>query len=152
MNDPRTPRELVTSLLEKHARVRAALPWVGTLASKVAQVHGDKDPELRELARLVAELAAELPPHLETEDEVVFPPLAGGGEASDALDLAAMTQEHLAIGRLLEEIRLAADHFRSPEWACVTYRRLMSELADLEAEVLSCIHVENHTLARAAAV
>jgi regulator of cell morphogenesis and NO signaling len=33
-----------------------------------------------------------------------------------------------------------------PEWACTSYRTLLSELAALEGDVLRHVHLENHVL------
>jgi regulator of cell morphogenesis and NO signaling len=142
--------DLLALLADHHGRVKQALPWVRTMASKVAQVHGHRDPELLELDRLVRELGLAALPHLELEEERIFPTLAAGGEGPPrgAADLVEMTDDHLAIGQLLDQIRVAASDFRVPEWACVTYRKLMSELRALEADLLGCIHVESHERGR----
>ena len=140
--------DLLRVLADLHRRVKEALPWICTLAAKVAQVHGPRDPELFEVDRLVRELAFAALPHLELEEERLFAALGPHRAAPLADDLVEMTEEHLALGQLLEALRVAASDFRVPEWACVTYRRLMDELRGLEADLLSCIHVESHELGR----
>jgi regulator of cell morphogenesis and NO signaling len=147
--DQSTP-ELVASVLERHARMRQVLPWVRAMALKVAVVHGAKDPELHELAKLVSDLLSELAPHFELEELAIFPSLLDRDAVVGADELVLMTEEHLDLAQRLEEIRIAADEFRIPDWACLTYRKLMTELQELEAELLGCIHVENYELARRA--
>ena len=56
-----------------HSALREDLPHLGRMADKVAEVHGARHPELHELARVYRELRNELEPHLEAEEERVFP-------------------------------------------------------------------------------
>ena len=46
----------------------------------------------------------------------------------------------------LSVMRSIADDYVAPEWACNSYRTLMTELAHLEADTLRHVHVENHVL------
>ena len=50
-----------------HTALREDLPRLGRMADKVAEVHGSRHPELRELADVYRELHDELTPHLATE-------------------------------------------------------------------------------------
>ena len=101
-------------------------------------------PEARD-AHAIAEA---LLPHLDFEEEILFPRLLQ--EAPDtvliARELDAMVAEHRGVGELLASIREAADDFTLPAWACNSYRALFAELEHLEADVLTHVHLENHAL------
>ena len=148
------PRELATPaliehiVLKHHAYLRKALPFVRPLAAKVARVHGDHNPALRDLDAAVGELAEVLPPHLDEEERVLFPALVAGAadRAAAAKQLDAMASEHLAVAGLLQRIRAAADDFRVPDWGCNSYRTLFSELRQLESDTFTHVHLENHVL------
>lgn len=148
------PRELATPALvthivaKHHEYLRRTLPFVKALAIKVGRVHGDRNPQLRELDVAVRELADVLLPHLDKEEQDLFPaltaPEVNRTEVTRQLD--GMTAEHLAISKLLERIRVSSDEFTLPDWACNSYRTLFSELGQLERDVFTHVHLENHVL------
>jgi len=152
--EPTDPRTLATPALAAHivsthhAYLRRALPFARTLAAKVGKVHGEKDPRLEELADVVAELEDQLVPHLDDEEQVLFPALSSREPDKGLIDreLSAMREEHLAVGKLLERMRELTDAFTSPTWACNSYRTLMGELEHIEGDTLTHVHVENHVL------
>lgn len=131
-----------------HDYLRKALPFVRGLAAKVARVHGDHNPRLRRLDLTVTAIATALEPHLDDEEQVLFPALMARGcdVALIGRELATMHEDHLAIGALLETMRDATEDYHLPDWACTSYRTLFAELARLEADVLRHVHLENHVL------
>jgi regulator of cell morphogenesis and NO signaling len=148
------PRELSTAALVQrivsthHEYLRRAMPFVGALAQKVARVHGDHNPKLRTLNECVGSLIGELGPHLDSEEQSLFPALTAAQPdvARAKAELGTMHQEHLAVGALLEQIRVATEDFSLPDWACNSYRTLFAELAQMEADILRHVHLENHVL------
>jgi regulator of cell morphogenesis and NO signaling len=151
---PGDPRELSTAQLiayivaKHHAYLRGVLPHVQALAAKVSRVHGEHVPALRDLAAAVEALVSALIPHLDEEEQVLFPALTAvqPDPATIAPQLAAMLDEHRAVAELLARIRGASDDFTPPDWACNSYRTLFSELRQLEADVFTHVHLENHVL------
>jgi regulator of cell morphogenesis and NO signaling len=63
-----------------------------------------------------------------------------------ARQLQSMQDEHLVVAKLLERIRAASDEFTLPEWACNSYNTLFSELKQIESDVFTHVHLENHVL------
>jgi regulator of cell morphogenesis and NO signaling len=150
--DPRTlsSAALVARIVDRHhGYLRKALPYIGPIAAKVARVHGPRDPGLQTLEETFQGLAASLGPHLDDEEEVLFPALLARGRDPGVLgrELGRMRQEHLQVGDLLSRIRTLTRGFATPDWACNTYRVLMAELNALEADILEHVHLENHVLA-----
>lgn len=150
-NDPReesTAALTARIVATHHAYLREVLPFVQTTAAKVARVHGDHNPRLRPLNEAVQALCAALVPHLEAEEQVLFPALLA--ETPDRAvierELATMHADHLAVGDLVFRIRAEAEDFTLPVWACNSYRALFAELHDLETDILEHVHVENHVL------
>lgn len=149
--DPReqpTPQLVAHIIAKHHAYLRNAMPFVKTLAAKVGRVHGDHNPKLRELDAAVSELIAALEPHLDEEEQQLFPLLMSGARDAEKASklLADMHQEHLAVAKLLERIRAASEDFTLPEWACNSYRTLFAELKNLEGDVFAHVHLENNVL------
>ncbi|MGZ5967547.1 MAG: iron-sulfur cluster repair di-iron protein [Polyangiales bacterium] len=150
-DDPRalsTPELVAHIVAHHHQYLRKALPFVQSLAVKVARVHGNHEPKLHELGAAVLELIMVLEPHLDQEEEVLFPQLMSrnGDRTKIAAELASMHEEHLAVGRLLTRIRDATSDFALPDWACNSYRTLFAELEALEGDVHAHVHLENHVL------
>jgi regulator of cell morphogenesis and NO signaling len=150
-----SPRTLSTAALvarivdRHHGYLREALPRIAPIMAKVAKVHAARGSHLRRLHEAFSELAASLGPHLDDEEEILFPALMARTPDLEAVrrELGRMLEEHLAVGDLLAEIRALTDGFTTPEWGCNTYRVLMSELDALEADILRHVHLENHVLA-----
>jgi regulator of cell morphogenesis and NO signaling len=150
-DDPRTlsTAALIARIVDRHhGYLRKALPYLDPLVAKVARVHGEKNPKLAELKTSYEALAAALYPHLDQEEEVLFPALVSRTPDRELIrkELAAMNEDHLAVGTLLELIHGLSDDFSTPEYGCTSYRVLMTELEALEADILKHVHTENHVL------
>ena len=144
------PRRLSTSALlslivsKHHGYLRRALPAAVALSGKVARVHGGRQPKLLELATAVSELADTLEPHLDEEEQSLFPALEEG--RAPRADVSHMLDEHLAVAVMLDRIHDASDGFAAPSWGCASYRALVAELRALDADVREHVHLENHVL------
>jgi regulator of cell morphogenesis and NO signaling len=150
--DPRalsTPALVAHIISTHHAYLRRSLPFLRDLAAKVARVHGDHNPQLRKLSDLVGALTDALLPHLDDEEQSLFPLLMATNSDPIGVErsLSAMREEHLAVGALLEQMREQSYGYTVPEWGCRSYRTLFAELATLETDTLRHVHIENHVLA-----
>lgn len=140
---------LVGRILDRHhGYLRRALPAIGPVLEKVAAVHGDREPRLAPLLATFLELEAAVLPHLDEEEQVLFPLLLSRAPDRDrvAEALGRMREDHLGVGAALERIRALTDDFTAPEWSCRSYRLAMAELEDLETDLLRHVHLENHVL------
>ncbi len=140
---------LVARIVDRHhGYLRRILPYLSPMAAKVARVHGAHNPKLVPLGDTFEQLAASLLPHLDVEEEVLFPALTARVPDAEvvARELECMHQDHLEVGALLGRMRQLADGFTVPDWGCNTYRVLMAELEALEGDILRHVHLENHVL------
>jgi regulator of cell morphogenesis and NO signaling len=143
-----TPALIAHIVAKHHGYLRKSIPFVRPLAAKVSRIHGARNPKLRDLDVAVGELADILLPHLDEEEETLFPALV----AKDpdlrlvARELKTMRADHDVVGKLLERLRSVSDDFQLPDWACNSYRTLFSELERLEGDVHMHVHLENHVL------
>lgn len=149
--DPRTlstPALIAYIISKHHEYLRQTLPFVRGLAAKVGRVHGGHNPRLPGLATDVETLAQTLITYLDEEEQVLFPALCARDldQARVARSLAGMMDEHLEVGALLARIRAASEDYALPEWACSSYRTLFAELRQLESDVFTHVHLENHVL------
>ena len=150
-----SPKDLSTPALidhivdKHHAYLRKTLPFLRPLATKVARVHGDHNPKLRELAEVVDDLTEALLPHIDEEEKILFPALrvtTGAPDPATRAQLATMVDDHLAVAALLERVHETTDDYAIPEWACGSYRTLFRELEEVERDTLAHVHLENHVL------
>ncbi|NUN12010.1 MAG: iron-sulfur cluster repair di-iron protein [Myxococcales bacterium] len=140
---------LIAHIIQTHHEyLRKTLPFLRPLASKVARVHGDTNANLHELELIVFELVETLLPHLDAEEQELFPLLMTKNPDKSLVDsqFTLMAEDHLLVGELLARMRKTTNQFRLPQAACNSYRTLFSELEQLEGDILRHVHLENHVL------
>lgn len=132
--------ELVGHIIETHHDyLRSELPRLETLLEKVARVHGDHEPRLREMYHVYGELSADFLRHLRKEEQILFPAIRQLANKDDAFPsglsitqpIAQMETEHENTERAFAQLRELSDDFTPPEWACNTYRAAFDGLRDL---------------------
>lgn len=138
-----------------HAYLHEELPRLDKMVTKVAAVHGEKEPRLLQIKDIFLALSAELTTHLRKEEQVLFP-MIRQLEASTTLPIfhcgtvanpiARMTMEHDGAGVALAQLRELTDDFTPPAWACNTYRALLDALLRFEQDMHQHIHKENNVL------
>lgn len=147
--------ELVQYILDKHHTfTRTSLSTLGPLVDKVRRVHGERHPELVQMATLFAALRDDLEPHLLKEERVLFPAIleecAGqphsGCFGSISNPVAMMLVEHDSVGEILRALRKTTGDYAPPADACTTYRATYAELEALEKDLHLHIHLENNVL------
>jgi len=144
----RTATLIAHIIATHHEYLRQALPFVVPLAAKVARVHGSENPRLRDLESVVRALESSLLPHLDREEDTLFPALMAKDPDRDVArrELSEMMEDHLEVAELLERMRNATEDYRLPGFACNSYRTLFAELEKMEADILRHVHLENHVL------
>jgi regulator of cell morphogenesis and NO signaling len=154
-----SPSRLIQHIVRTHHQyIRRELPRLKAMASKVAGKHGARAPELKRVAVLMEQLQAELFAHIEKEELILFPFIAqvdqetaaasatGSGFQTVRQPVAMMIREHDAAGTTLEEIRLLAEDFTPPAWACLTHIAFCAGLRDFAADLNRHIELEDNIL------
>ena len=142
-----------------HAFVRQAMPVLLTHTKKVAGVHGDRHPELPEVARLFNEVAGEMTSHMAKEEQILFPYIVALEEASRSAGrgpsapfgtvrnpIRMMEAEHESAGDAMARIRSLTSDYAIPDGACTTYRVSLQELEAFERDLHEHVHLENNIL------
>lgn len=138
-----------------HDYLRRELPRLEVLIAKVAAVHGERNPNLHELEEAFHNLRNELEPHLMKEEQILFPavrlleasvtaPRFHFGAIANPIGM--MEHEHDVAGSLLIRIRTLLNDFQPPHDACNSYLALLEGLEELETDLHTHIHKENHIL------
>lgn len=159
--DPEETREFhsLTDLVDfivdnHHAYLKDELGSLGRLVDKVARVHGDNHPELREVQEEYDALAGELPVHLSEEEQILFPAvrhLEGHGISSNEGKaarevLSGLEADHDETAEHLERIHDLTSGYQVPDDACPSYRNMLARLEDLEQDIHMHVHRENNVL------
>lgn len=139
-----------------HSYIRENGPVIEGLANKVANRHGDRQPELYALSEQVQMLLADLYQHLAKEENILFPAIKqmasaiNTGEISDntviASAIALMEQEHESAGEDLRSLRKITNQYQLPQDACNSYTYLFEKLKEFENDLFNHIHLENNIL------
>ncbi|MCZ7631595.1 MAG: iron-sulfur cluster repair di-iron protein [Microthrixaceae bacterium] len=138
-----------------HTYLHSEMPRIEALAVKVADVHGERHPELLEVRDTYRELQADLVPHLMKEEQVLFPMIRELDEADGPKDfhcgslqnpISVMLSEHDVAGELLARLRKLTSGYETPADGCASYKALYDGLAEIESDTHLHIHKENNVL------
>lgn len=137
-----------------HAYLREELPRLDFMTRKVAAVHGDHEPRLRDVRQVFEAFGAAMVAHTQEEEEKVFPAIrrleSAAGASTRPPELKAalgkLEAEHDQAGAALVRFRELTDNFTPPDWACNTFRALYDGLRQLESETHQHVHKENNVL------
>jgi regulator of cell morphogenesis and NO signaling len=154
------PPALVSYIVaHHHAYVRAAIPTLLAHTQKIASVHGERHPELREVEATFATVADELTAHMFKEERILFPFIVARAEAaanglllpeppfgSVENPIRMMEHEHESAGRAMAHIRELSGGYVPPEDGCTTYRVCLEELKAFEQDLHTHVHLENNIL------
>lgn len=142
-----------------HQYVAGALPMLYELTAKVARVHGERHPELIQIAWYFNAIAQELQLHMQKEEMVLFPvirqmaaaqhndaPMPKPAFGSIENPIRMMESEHESAGGAMEAIRLLSSDYTPPTDACTSYRVLYAKLQEFEQDLHQHVHLENNIL------
>ena len=142
-----------------HRYARKYLPELKQYATKVAEVHGDKHPELLPLKEKVEKLHADLNRHLAEEEKVIFPLVKRILEAKNENKtylrsengnfgelVKELEKEHHEFISTFKEIHQLTNEFEIPEDACTSYTLLFNMLKEFENDLQLHFHIENNIL------
>ncbi|MBT1073930.1 iron-sulfur cluster repair di-iron protein [Geobacter grbiciae] len=142
-----------------HAYIKDTAGQIVLYALKVAEVHGSRHPEVKEIASIFEKVAADLATHLREEEEIFFPAVKRADAARkagerperqdiDAIrgDLARLRREHEEVGDAIHAIRRLAGDFAIPDDACNTYRVTYQKLKEFEDDLHKHVHLENNII------
>lgn len=153
--------ELAGHIVEcHHAFLRRELPRIAVRLEKVYRVYNQRHGEtLIGLPEVFSELRSELEEHLNKEEWILFPTICAYEQATQAGEtlpptpfgtianpIRMMELEHGHADNALLRIREITGGYSVPEYACVTYRALISGLQELEQDLALHIHLENNIL------
>jgi regulator of cell morphogenesis and NO signaling len=143
-----------------HHYLRIALPSLKDYVDRFAASHRDKFPYLDELQKLVNQLVKNLLPHLDQEEEIIFPYVRQIGHAYDSRESYAsllvrtlrkpvediMQHEHETVGKILRRLREITTNYTPPTSACISHKVTFSKLKEVDCDMVQHLHLENNIL------
>ncbi len=138
-----------------HSYLKQELPRLTSLIEKVETVHRTHHPELTDIARCYRALRADLEPHLQKEEQILFPMVRELATSVTALrfhcgslqnPISVMIAEHQQAGQLLDQLSDLTNYYQPPDDACKSYQACFIGLAELNADTRLHIHKENNVL------
>ena len=142
-----------------HAYLKENDGDIAAYARKIAAVHGERHPEVIEIATIFDRIAMDMAAHLQEEEDVFFPalkradaarkagnrPTAADREAIGA-SLAKLVREHEEIGDAVHTIRHLSNGYALPADACNTFMITYQKLKEFEDDLHKHVHLENNIL------
>lgn len=161
-NACRQPDEVVHYIVaHHHAYVRKTLPTIARHTLEVVQAHGERNPELYDVADLLHRLTRDLLLHMEKEEQILFPWIVdasrNGGRSPQAMfgtvvkTILMMEREHEAAADCVALIRELTGGYEPPVDASAAYRLWLEELRAFDEDLQAHVHLENNILFPAAA-
>jgi regulator of cell morphogenesis and NO signaling len=156
-------RDLVAHIIATHhAYLKRELGPLGERINKVERVYSKRPDSVDGVAGLSVvynQFASELSMHMRKEEIMLFPAIeaseiaAVAGQPMPFLPFGAfanpvrmMEMEHDNAGNALARLRGITRDFAVPDYACVTYRAMISGLRELEQDLHVHVHLENNIL------
>lgn len=154
------PPALVSYIVANHhAYVRSAIPTLLERTRKIESVHGERHPELKDVAATFAAVADEMTSHMFKEERILFPFIVAMAESAAAgrplppapfgsvvNPIRMMEHEHESAGGAMAHINGLTGGYQAPEDACTTYRVCLQELKAFEDDLHRHVHLENNIL------
>jgi len=136
-----------------HKFVLNTLPELVFYTEKIASVHGETHPELKEVSGLFSEISRELQQHLRNEEENLFPAikefnLSGSMEAKAIVisQIARLSSEHEFAGGAMDRINTITSDYAVPADGCNSYHVAFRLLEKFEDDLHVHVHLENNIL------
>ena len=151
----RASEELVDHIINTHhAKTFQLLKEIDPLLIKVFKVHFNHSSKvLIKVHNFFGKLKCELEEHLIKEERILFPNIIDFEKTEDEekreelrKEIKAFIGEHEAAGDILKELAEVTNDYKTPEWACTSFKLVYSKLHELEKDLFIHIHKENNIL------
>jgi regulator of cell morphogenesis and NO signaling len=143
-----------------HYYLRKTLPDLKLKLESFVKEHGKKTPELYQLQDSFLKLYNYILPHIDEEEEVIFPYIKQVAHAFESKESYAalliktlrkpvdktMGIEHEIVSGIIHQLRELASNYTPPEKACTSHRVIFSKLKELDNDLVQHIFLENDIL------
>lgn len=143
-----------------HQYLRQALPATALQLKRFVTEHKNKHPQLGELETQFSLLHKTMIPHLQQEEDIIFPYIRQIGHAYESKEAYAsllirtlrkpietiMHHEHEILEKVLFRFRAITNNYTPPENGCTSHKLSFSQLQELDDDLVQHIYLENEIL------
>jgi regulator of cell morphogenesis and NO signaling len=143
-----------------HCYLTNNLPIIWDTVEQFTKGHLSKYPYLNDLQNCLSRLRDELGPHIEQENQIIFPYIKQIVHAYENREPYAallvrtlrkpvekiMKHEQENIRKYVRQMRELTNHYTAPASACITHKVAFSKLQELDDDLVQHIHLENNIL------
>ncbi len=143
-----------------HHYLKKQLPEIKTLLLNFAEEHRKKYLYITDLEKIFLGLYNEMLPHLQQEEEIIFPYIRQITHAFDSRESYAsllvrtlrkpveevMNHEHTSVIRAAKKMRELTNDYIPPAQACVSHKVIFLKLKELDNDLMQHMHLENNIL------
>ena len=143
-----------------HQYLKDFLPLIRDHLNHFVEDHKKKYPELEEVLKQFNFLYKDIFPHLQQEEEIIFPYIRQIAHAYDSKESYAsllvrtlrkpveevMKHEHDSISKVLHNLRIKTNNYAPPEDSCVSHQVAFSRLKELDNDLMQHVFLENDIL------
>lgn len=143
-----------------HQYLKDVLPVMSEHLRHFIEGHKKNYPELEKVQKLFNSICKDILPHLQQEEETLFPYIRQIAHAYESKESYAsllirtlrkpveevMKYEHESISKVLDSIREQTNNYTAPENACISHRVAFSMLQELDNDLVQHVFLENEIL------
>lgn len=143
-----------------HHYLKESLPGTEAILKDFTDDHEKKFPQMREVCKIFVQLKKEILPHIQQEEESIFPYIRQISNAHKNNDSYAKllvktlrkpietiaSHEHKFLESSIYRFRELTDNYTAPDNACVSHRLTFSRLRDLDNDLVQHVYLENEIL------
>jgi regulator of cell morphogenesis and NO signaling len=143
-----------------HHYLKESLPGTEAILKDFTDDHAKKFPHMSEVFKIFVQLRKEILPHIQQEEESIFPYIRQIANAHKNNDSYAKllvktlrkpietmaSHEHTFLDSSIYRFRELTNNYTTPDNACVSHRLTFSRLKDLDNDLVQHIYLENEIL------
>lgn len=143
-----------------HHYLKNQLPEIKSTLLKFIEEHHEKYAYLRELEKTFLQLYNEMLPHIQQEEETIFPYIRQITHAFHSQEIYAsllvktmrkpieelMNHEHKMVAGALYKMRELTSDYTAPARACINHKVTFSRLKELDNDLVQHMYLENNFL------
>jgi len=143
-----------------HYYLKTSLPETEVIFRNFTEGHSQKFPHLEDAFELFIQLKKELLPHIEQEEETIFPYIRQVANAHKNNDTfakllvktlrkpieALAAHEHKFVNSSIFRLRQLTNNYVPPDNACTSHKISLARLKELDKDLVQHIYLENNIL------
>ncbi|MHB1600272.1 MAG: DUF542 domain-containing protein [bacterium] len=129
-----------------HTFLRVHIPEASDYVEKIANVHGNRHPELLKIRELFTKMSEAMILHLDKEEEGLLTDIKIGKKENIEKEIEDALYYHEYVGHILKEMLFLSSGYSVPQDACASYKHAYELLKNISDDIMIHVHMENNIL------